>query len=337
LALFLAAGCASVPAGRSGSLSSRAYEPGRAFEDRTVALLGVGLFLSEPFLAPGLADPEARLLLAAGPLAEAARGYAGLGFALEPLSAGDILKTAFSQVGRPYKFGGTSPGTGFDCSGFVGWVYGRNGIKLPRSSPEMLSQGQAVARRELAPGDLVFFGRQKRVTHVGIYTGNNRYIHSPSRGRGIQESSLDDRARGEYYLGARRILTDAGLAPAAGAAGPMEAFQGAADEALEPEEARFLPDLRESAEVLQGAALARAETTPRLNKAPAAKPKTPEKAPPKTTRTHKVKAGDTLYDLARKYGLSQAELARANQLNPRQQASLRLGQVLKVPAKTAKN
>jgi hypothetical protein len=330
LALFLAAGCAAVPAGRSGSRYSRAYEPGLAFEDRTVALLGLGFFLSEPLLAPGLADPEAWLLQAAGSRAGAARVAGGFGPAWAPLSAGDILKTAFSQVGRPYKFGGASPETGFDCSGFVGWVYGRNGIKLPRSSPEMISPGEAVATRELAPGDLVFFGRKKRVTHVGIYTGHNRYIHSPGRGRSIQESSLYDRARGEYYLGARRILPDAGLAPAAGASGQLEVFPGTAAEA-----ALFPPDIRESAEVLQVAALARAEATPHLKMPPAAKPKIPEKAPP-PSRTHKVKAGDTLYALARKYGLSQAELARANQLTPRQQASLRLGQVLKVPAKAMK-
>jgi LysM repeat protein len=284
LALLLAAGCAAVPAGRSGSRPGRVYEPGPAFEDQTVALLGLGLFLSEPLLTPGLADPEAWLLQAAGSRLMAAR---------EPLSAGNILKTAFSQVGRPYKFGGASPETGFDCSGFVGWVYGRNGIKLPRSSPEMINQGQTVTPHELAPGDLVFFGRKKRVTHVGIYTGYNRYIHSPDRGRIIQESSLYDRARGEYYLGARRILPDAALAPAAGAAGQLEIFQSA-------------------------------------------KPEIPAKTPKTPARTHKVKAGDTLYDLARKYGLSQAELARANQLNPRQQASLRLGQILKVPAKTMK-
>ena len=335
LALFLAAGCAAVTAGRSGSRPA-AYEPGRAFEDRTVALLGMGLLLSEPLLAPGLDDPEAWLLRAAGSLAGVARGYGEP--ALEPLSAGNILKTAFSQVGRPYKFGGASPGLGFDCSGFVGWVYERNGIKLPRSSPEMISQGEAVARQKLVPGDLVFFGRKKRVTHVGIYTGNNRYIHSPRRGKAIQESSLDDRARGEYYVGARRIISAAGLAPAAGPPGQLEppALLVAEAEA-ELDEERFLPDLREAAEVLEDAERARVETT--LNMA--SKPRNPAKktakpAPAKPAKTHKVKAGDTLYGLARQYGLSTAELARANQLNQKQQAALRLGQVLKVPDKTVK-
>jgi len=198
LFLFLAAGCAAVP---SASLSGRAYAP--AFEDQTVALLGVGLFLAESLLAPALSDPEARLIHSAASLLTPPSAAP---------SAGSILKTAFSQVGRPYRFGGTSPQTGFDCSGFVGWVYGQSGIQLPRSSREMISQGQAVARPELVPGDLVFFGRKKSVTHVGIYTGNNRYIHSPRRGKSIQESSLDDRARGEYYFGARRLLS--GLDPA---------------------------------------------------------------------------------------------------------------------------
>ena len=334
--MLLAVGCAAVPAGRSASRSGRAYEPGRAFEDRTVALLGMGLFLSEPLLAPGLDDPDAWLLQAAGLMAANARGFGGLDPALDPHSTGNILKTAFSQVGLPYKFGGASPGTGFDCSGFVGWVYGQNGIKLPRSSPEMLSQGEAVARQKLVPGDLVFFGRKKRITHVGIYTGNNRYIHSPRRGKVIQESSLDDRARGEYYVGARRILSDTGWAPAAGAPGQLEppAFLSAAAEA---EEERLLPDLRAAAEVLDDAALARVESTPRLNMVGAAGPRNiapPKKTAPKTpAKTHKVKAGDTLYGLARKYGLSPAELARANQLNQKQQAALRLGQVLKVPAR----
>jgi hypothetical protein len=282
--MFLTAGCA---AGRSGSPLQKAYEPGPAFEDRTVALLGAGLVLSEPLLAPGLADPEAWLLQAAGSLVETAR--LGRLAALEPPSAANILKTAFSQVGLPYRFGGTSPATGFDCSGFVGWVYGQSGIRLPRSSPEMSGLGQAVARQELVPGDLVFFGRKKRVTHVGIYTGNNRYIHSPSRGKNIQESRLDERARGEYYVGARRLLPGFNQAPAAGAWGLQEPS------------------------ALQDA-------------------KPAKKTPPKT---HKVKAGDTLYNLARKYGLTQAELARANRLDKKRQALLKPGQVLLVPVKTA--
>ncbi|MCL2029749.1 MAG: NlpC/P60 family protein [Deltaproteobacteria bacterium] len=324
LPLLLAAGCASVPMERSASLSRLAYEQKPAFEDRAVALLGVGLFLSESLLAPGLADPEARMLQAAGSLVAAARHGAAAGLA-QPSTNG-VLKTAFSKVGLPYKFGGTSPQTGFDCSGFVGWVYGQHGVKLPRSSPEMLSVGQAVPRPKLTPGDLVFFGRKQRVTHVGIYTGNNRYIHSPSRGKSIQESSLDDRSRGEYYVGARRLLP--GLPPGIAETGP--ALMAASDnEGM----------LVKSAEVLEDAAQAHAKAETRLKAAepaPAAGgtkeaiSRTNNKMPPKT---HKVQAGDTLYDLARKYGLSQTELARANKLDQKQQTLIRPGQVLSVPTR----
>lgn len=121
-------------------------------------------------------------------------------------SPNNILKTAFSQVGNPYRYGGASPETGFDCSGFVKWVYGQYDIKLPRSSGDMMTAGKVVDRRELKPGDLVFFGRKKRITHVGIYTGDDKYIHSPRTGKSIEESRLEARARGEYYVGARRIL-----------------------------------------------------------------------------------------------------------------------------------
>ena len=120
-----------------------------------------------------------------------------------------VLGSAFSQVGKPYKYGGTKPETGFDCSGFVGWAYGEQAIKLPRITRDMYGSGVAVSRLDLIAGDLVFFGRKKRITHVGIYTKDNKYIHSPRSGKGIQESSLDARAPGEYYVGARRIVGSA--------------------------------------------------------------------------------------------------------------------------------
>lgn len=127
-------------------------------------------------------------------------------------SVNRVMGTAFSQVGNTYRRGGTKPETGFDCSGFVGWVYGQYNVRLPRSSGDMMAAlDNPVPRKDLRPGDLVFFGRKKRITHVGIYTGNNKYIHSPSSGKPVQESSLDDRGRGEYYAGARRVLNNEGV------------------------------------------------------------------------------------------------------------------------------
>ncbi|MDR3038056.1 MAG: C40 family peptidase, partial [Candidatus Adiutrix sp.] len=239
---------------------------------------------------------------------------AGFQAAQSSPSASGILKTAFSKVGLPYRYGGTSPQTGFDCSGFVGWVYGQHHISLPRSSPEMMALGQAVDRRRLEPGDLVFFGRKNRVTHVGIYTGGNRYIHSPSRGKSIRESGLDDRARGEYYVGARRLLPNLDLdlpnldlAGLDSAAAPPAA--GAPDQPGDPPTAPPSPSPK----------------PPQV----AAKPKPPQDA----AKKHKVKAGDTLYDLARKYSVTTEALAKANRLDKKKPAHLRLGQVLLVPAK----
>ena len=122
-----------------------------------------------------------------------------------------VIKTAFSQVGKSYSHGGTAPETGFDCSGFVKWVYGQYNIALPRTSGDMMATGTPVERTNLEPGDLVFFAKNKRISHVGIYTGENKFIHSPRTGKPVQESDLDSRGRGEYYVGARRVLDDSVL------------------------------------------------------------------------------------------------------------------------------
>jgi hypothetical protein len=125
------------------------------------------------------------------------------------LQVNSILKTAFSQFGNRYRYGGSSPETGFDCSGFVGWVYGQYGVSLPRSSRDMLAVGEAVERSELRPGDLVFFNYG--YSHVGIYTGDDKYIHSPSTGKAVQESNLEDKGRGDRFVGGRRIIDNHGV------------------------------------------------------------------------------------------------------------------------------
>ena len=102
-------------------------------------------------------------------------------------------------LGVPYSWGGTSPRTGFDCSGLVRFVYGHFGIALPHSSWADLAHGHRVARRSLRPGDLVFF---YGAGHVGIYTGRGRFIDAPHSGTRIRISTM-----GEYgsYYGARRL------------------------------------------------------------------------------------------------------------------------------------
>lgn len=108
-----------------------------------------------------------------------------------------LVEYSKNFIGTPYRYGANGPGS-FDCSGFVKYVYGNFGISLPRTSYSMMNCGTSVYAWELQPGDLVFF---RGGGHVGIYVGNNSYIHAPQTGRTVSIDSLD---RGIYA--ARRIL-----------------------------------------------------------------------------------------------------------------------------------
>lgn len=121
-----------------------------------------------------------------------------------------VLQKALALLGTPYRWGGTDPDKGFDCSGLVGYVF-RNalGIELPRVSRDMARNGQLVTdRAKLAAGDLVFFGRKGRVNHVGIYLGDGRFVHAPSRGKDVTVSELDTGYWSGRFLQARRVGTD---------------------------------------------------------------------------------------------------------------------------------
>lgn len=117
-----------------------------------------------------------------------------------------ILAKAMTLLGTPYRWGGTSPERGFDCSGLVGYVFRTTlGIDLPRVSRQMVEAGHAVERTQLVPGDLVFFGRRGRVNHVGIYIGEGRFLHAPRTGRDVTVSSMDTGYWAGKYLSARRV------------------------------------------------------------------------------------------------------------------------------------
>ncbi len=117
-----------------------------------------------------------------------------------------LLALAFSQIGTLYRPGGVEPATGFDCSGFTTWVYSKLGVNLPRSSREQYQEGKVIAKTQLRKGDLVFFGSKKRITHVGIYLEDNKFIHSSSSGDTVKISSLDDPTWERKYSGARRVF-----------------------------------------------------------------------------------------------------------------------------------
>jgi cell wall-associated NlpC family hydrolase len=121
-----------------------------------------------------------------------------------------VLQKALALLGTPYRWGGTDPSKGFDCSGLVGYVF-RNalGIELPRVSRDMARNGQLVTdRAKLVAGDLVFFGRKGRVNHVGIYLGDGRFVHAPSRGKDVTVSELDTGYWSGRFMQARRVSTD---------------------------------------------------------------------------------------------------------------------------------
>ena len=117
-----------------------------------------------------------------------------------------ILKTAAQYKGVPYVFGGTTP-NGFDCSGYVQYVFAKNGIRLTRTADTQALEGKFVSKKNLKPGDLVFFTTyEPGASHVGIYAGNNQFWNATSS-RGIMLSNLNDSYWGPRYYTARRILT----------------------------------------------------------------------------------------------------------------------------------
>jgi cell wall-associated NlpC family hydrolase len=113
------------------------------------------------------------------------------------------VKYARHLLGVPYRYGGDTPSSGFDCSGFVRYVYSHVGVALPHSSYAQFDEGHSVSRGALKPGDLVFFNG---AGHVGIYVGADKFIHAPHTGTVVQISSLDG-WYGSGYDGARRIAS----------------------------------------------------------------------------------------------------------------------------------
>lgn len=118
-----------------------------------------------------------------------------------------VVDTARSQIGTPYRGGGASPKTGFDCSGLAQWCYAMHGVNLPRRTEDMLRVGVPVAREDLIPGDLVFFNvaRKRWGLHVGVYSGKGNFIHSPTPGSRVREESMHERYWVKSYIGARRV------------------------------------------------------------------------------------------------------------------------------------
>ncbi|MDW8312015.1 MAG: C40 family peptidase [Burkholderiales bacterium] len=151
-----------------------------------------------------------------------------------------VTAHALSLVGVRYKFGSDDPERGgLDCSGLIRYVFQQaTGIELPRSAREQARIGQAVALEELQPGDLVFFNtRRFQFSHVGLYLGNNQFIHAPSRGKVVEVVRLDQRYWQRAFNGARRIIDAVPALATATLAGTAHAAQSPTAEPGEPQPA----------------------------------------------------------------------------------------------------
>jgi len=120
----------------------------------------------------------------------------------------ELVTSAKSFIGLPYSWGGSSPEEGFDCSGLTMAVYQLNGLNLPRSSKEQYKIGTPVNKNQLNKGDLVFFAitQRTKVSHVGIYAGDNKFIHAPGIAKLIRTDTLSNKYYANRFVGARTYL-----------------------------------------------------------------------------------------------------------------------------------
>ena len=212
-----------------------------------------------------------------------------------------ILATAYSQFGKAYKYGGRSPKTGFDCSGLVQWAYGQHGINLPRETKSLIHHGAEVKIKDIRPGDLLLFRgyRSRTGRHVGIYAGNGVFIHSPHTGDRIKESKTFGKHYKERFITARRVMDDVFAAPL-----PEKRKQAIIEKALAVN-MTFEPE----GDAKKTAASTKKKRTAR--------------------KKYRIKHGDTIWVLARRFGVSPKNLLRANNLTARH--TLRIGQTLAIP------
>ncbi|MEO8450357.1 MAG: C40 family peptidase [Gemmatimonadota bacterium] len=120
-----------------------------------------------------------------------------------------LVGTAKAQIGTKYRYGASKPGKAFDCSALVQWIASLFNAKLPRTAAEQAKTGIEVPKdtAQLLPGDLLFFGKGKRVTHIGIYVGEGKFVHAANRRKGVIESDIG-RTRQTWWKGVRRIFVD---------------------------------------------------------------------------------------------------------------------------------
>ena len=147
------------------------------------------------------------------------------------------IEEASKYIGTDYKWGGSTPQTGFDCSGLMQWAYAQSGVQIPRVTYTQIeaANGVEVDRSHLKPGDLVFFAASGDVHHVGMFLGGDKFLHAPHTGDVVKVSSLDEPYYAQQFAGGRRFDQGAGVAaPAAAAPAAAPAVASAAAAAAPP-------------------------------------------------------------------------------------------------------
>ena len=161
--------------------------------NRLATVLPIGLFF---FVVSGCASAPQPAERVGGGVAERPAGSV----------ADRAAQHARQLVGKPYRYGGASPSSGFDCSGLVQWSYAQAGRKLPRSTDDQRAVADRIKVSELRRGDLIFFDQEgKKNSHVGIYVGNGEFVHAPSSGKRVRRDRLDAPYWSKHISEARRL------------------------------------------------------------------------------------------------------------------------------------
>jgi murein DD-endopeptidase len=130
---------------------------------------------------------------------------------VSPQALGEaVVSRALAQIGTAYRYGGADL-EGFDCSGLVYFIHQQLGVSAPRTAQQQYDASRRIARKDLQPGDLVFFRFSgSRISHVGIYAGAGRFVHAPQTGRSVELKALDDAYYARHFAGAGRLAPGSG-------------------------------------------------------------------------------------------------------------------------------
>jgi murein DD-endopeptidase len=120
---------------------------------------------------------------------------------------GAIADVAMGMVGTRYRYGGTDPTQGFDCSGLVYYAYTQAGYEVPRTAQELFRAARKIAVGDADPGDLMFFQDQTKLSHVGIYLGDGMFVHAPANGQNVAVASLDAPYYQQHLVAVGRLLS----------------------------------------------------------------------------------------------------------------------------------